>query len=99
MNALNWLLTGFLGLGALSGVAFLAIYTKRWAWWRDEHGAHLGIFTGSLTVIMGVYLFRPFIEPTIFAIIRAPLFVLVVACMVWRLVLLLRADRRRRTVH
>lgn len=95
MNALNWVLTGFLALGALSGLIFMIIYTRRWHWWRDEHGAHLGCFTLSLTVIMGVYLFRPLFEPTVFAIVRAPLFIAVIVCMVWRLVLLLRSERYR----
>lgn len=100
MNVLNWILTGFLALGFLSGVHFLWTYTRRWAWWRDDHGAHLGMFTLSLTLIMGLYLIRPFVDPVVFAYIRAPFFVLVVACMVWRDVLLLRADRARlRKVH
>lgn len=99
MNALNWILTGFLGVGFLAGAVFLIAYTRRWAWWRDEHGAHLGMFTLSLTLIMGYYLLRPFIDPVIFAYGRAPLFVLVVVCMVWRLVLFLRADRVRRLPH
>lgn len=99
MNALNWVLMAFLALGALSGTLFMIIYTRRWHWWHDEHGAHLGIFTLSLTVIMWVYVFRPLFEPTTFALIRAPLFVLIVACMAWRLVLLLRSERLRRGVH
>lgn len=98
MNALNWVLTGFLAVGFLAGLAFMIIYTRRWTWWRDESGAHLGMFTLSLTLIMGYYLLRPFMDPVIFSYGRAPLFVLVVVCMVWRLVLLLRTDRRR-TVH
>jgi hypothetical protein len=96
MNVLNWILTGFLGLGFLSGVVFLTVYTRRWTWWRDEHGAHVGLFTLSLTLIMGYYLLRPFIDPVTFAYGRAPLFVAVVANMVWRVWLLLRSDRGRR---
>ncbi len=96
MSALNWVLTVLLGIGAVAGWVFLVVYTRRWTWWRDEHGAHLGLFTLALTLIMTVYIFRPFIEPTTFAIIRAPLFAAIVAGMVWRALLLLRADRRRR---
>lgn len=99
MNALNWVLTGFLILGAASGWAFMVIYSRRWHWWRDEHGAHLGAFTLSLTLIMTVYVFRPFIDPVVFALVRAPLFVLITLGMVWRLVLLLRSDGLRRGVH
>lgn len=95
MDTLNWVLTGFLALGFLAGVHFMWTYTRRWAWWRDEHGAHLGMFTLSLTLIMGLYLIRPFVDPETFGYIRAPFFVLVVACMVWRDVLLLKADRDR----
>lgn len=95
MDVLNWVLTGFLALGFLAGALFMIIYTRRWAWWRDEHGAHLGVFTLSLTLIMGFYILRPFVDPATFAIVRAPLFVLVVVCMVWRLVLLRRGYRDR----
>jgi hypothetical protein len=93
MNALTWLLTGVLALGAMSGTAFMVIYTKRTAWWKEEHRAHLGCFTLALTLIMWVYLFRPLLDPTTFAVVRAPLFLAVVACMVWRLTLLLRSKR------
>lgn len=96
MSLLNWVLTVVLGAGALAGWVFVIGYTHRWTWWRDEHGAHLGFFTLSLTLIMTVYVFRPLFNPVTFAIIRAPLFVAVVACMVWRLVLFLKSDRRRR---
>lgn len=96
MNVLNWILTGFLGLGFLAGVVFLVVYTKRWTWWKDEHGAHVGLFTLSLTLIMGYYLLRPFIDPVVFAYGRAPLFVGVVLNMVWRVWLLLRSDRKKR---
>lgn len=91
MNLLNWVLTGFLGVGFVAGTAFMIIYTKRWDWWTDEHGAHLGFFTLSLTLIMGLYLLRSWIPMTVFAYIRAPFFVAVIACMVWRLVLLLKS--------
>lgn len=99
MNALNWVLTGFLALGALAGWAFMILYTRRWHWWRDEHGAHLGFFTLSLTLIMTLYVFRPLFDPTTFALIRAPLFLMVVGCMVWRLMLLLLSERLRRRVR
>lgn len=99
MNVLNWALTGFLALGALAGTLFMIIYTRRWHWWRDEHGLHLGVFTLSLTVIMWFYVFRPLFDPTTFALIRAPLFVLIVIGMVWRLVLLIRAGGRRSEVQ
>jgi hypothetical protein len=96
MNALNTFLNLALDVGFLAGVVFMVIYTKRWKWWTDEHGAHLGFFTLSLTLIMGLYVVRPFINPTLFAYIRAPLFLAVVICMVWRVVLLLKSDRRKR---
>jgi hypothetical protein len=100
MDTLTWVLTGFLALGFLAGVHFMWTYTRRWAWWKDEHGAHLGMFTLSLTLIMGLYLIRPFVDAQVFGYVRAPFFVLVVACMVWRDVLLLKADRERpRGVH
>jgi hypothetical protein len=70
MSVLNWVLTGFLALGFLAGVHFMWTYTRRWAWWKDEHGAHLGIFTLSLTLIMGLYLIRPFVDPETFGYIR-----------------------------
>jgi hypothetical protein len=93
MNTLNWFLTGFLAIGALSGTLFMVIYTKRTAWWKEEHRAHLGFFTLSLTLIMWVYLLRPFMDTTTFMVVRAPLFLAVVACLVWRLALLLRSKR------
>lgn len=96
MNVLNWILTGFLVLGAVSGWVFLIIYTRRWKWWHDDHGAHLGLFTFSLTLIMTVYVFRPLFNPVTFAYIRAPLFVLVILGMVWRLWLLVRSGRAHR---
>jgi hypothetical protein len=96
MSWLDWVLTGFLAVGFLAGVHFMITYTRRWAWWRDEHGAHLGMFTLSLTLIMGLYLLRPFVDPPTFAYIRAPFFIAVIVCMVWRDVLLHKADRDRR---
>lgn len=98
MSTLNWILTAVNALGALSGWTFLIIYTKRAPWWLEEHRAHLGFFTLSLTLIMTLYVFRPFMNPITFAYFRAPLYAAVVACMVWRLTLLLRskvADRAR----
>lgn len=98
MSVLNWVLTGVNALGALCGWAFLIIYTKRTSWWIEEHRAHLGFFTLSLTLIMTLYVFRPFMDPVTFALFRAPLYAAVVGCMVWRLALLLRskaADRER----
>lgn len=98
MSVLNWVLTGVNVLGALSGWLFMIIYTKRTPWWIEEHRAHLGFFTLSLTLIMTLYVFRPFMNPGTFAYFRAPLYAAVVVCMVWRLVLLLRskvADQAR----
>lgn len=98
MNVLNWVLTGVNALGALSGIVFMIIYTARTPWWLEEHRAHLGWTTMSLTAIMTLYVFRPFVDPITFAYFRAPLYAAVVACMVWRLLLLLRsktADRAR----
>lgn len=108
MNVLNWFLTAVNALGALSGIAFLVIYSKRSVWWHPprgdknrEHRAHLGYFTLSLTLIMTLYVFRPFIDPVTFAYFRAPMYLAVVVCMVWRLTLLLRSKRtdRARTDH
>jgi len=98
LSTLNWVLTAVNLLGALSGWAFLIIYTKRSPWWLEEHRAHLGFFTFSLTLIMTLYVFRSFMNPITFAYFRAPLYAAVVACMVWRLTLLLRSkvsDRER----
>lgn len=96
MSTLNLILTVFLDLAAAAGWLFMILYTKRWTWWRDEHGAHLGVFTLSLTMIMTLYVFRPLLDPVTFALIRAPLFMAVSLCMIWRLVLFLLADRKRR---
>jgi hypothetical protein len=98
MSVLNWILTAVNALGAISGVLFMIIYTKRTPWWKEEHRAHLGWTTMSLTAIMTLYIFRPFMDPVTFAYFRAPLYVAVVVCMVWRLLLLLRSkvsDRAR----
>jgi hypothetical protein len=98
MSVLNWVLTAVNLIGALSGWVFLGIYTKRTPWWTEEHRAHLGFFTLSLTLIMTLYVFRPFLDPVTFAYFRAPMYLAVVVCMVWRLLLLLRskaADRVR----
>jgi hypothetical protein len=97
MNLLNNFLTGALLVGFLAGVVFMIIYSVRWDWWLDEHGAHLGSFTAALTLIMGLYVFRPFIDPIIFAYIRAPLFLAIVVCMVWRLILLLKSKESHRS--
>jgi apolipoprotein N-acyltransferase len=93
MTLLNWILTGVNILGALSGWAFMIIYTRRSKWWGTEHRAHLGWTTLALTAIMTLYVFRPFMNPVTFAYVRAPLFLAVVVCMVWRLTLLLRSQR------
>jgi hypothetical protein len=99
VTLLDWILTGVLIIGFLSGALFMVIYTRRWNWWKDEHGAHLGFFTLSLTLIMGLYILRPFIERELFAYIRAPFFVAVIACMVWRLILLFKSDSNRRRIR
>jgi len=96
MSWLNNFLTGALIVGFLSGLLFMIIYTKRWDWWKDEHGAHLGFFTLSLTLIMGLYVLRPFINPVVFGYLRAPFFLAVIICMVWRLVLLLKSRGHHR---
>lgn len=104
MNALNWVLQGFLLLGAASGWVFLVIYSRRSTWWHPprgdknrEHRAHLGFFTLALTLVMTLYVFRPLFDAVTFAYLRAPLFVAVVLCMVWRLGLLLRSKKSDRT--
>lgn len=96
MNIVNAIQYWSLVLAALSGWIFMVTYTLRWTWWRDEHGAHLGFFTLSLTLIMTLYVFRPLFDPATFAYARAPLWELVAACMVWRLVLFLKSDWNRR---
>ena len=93
MTLLNWILTGVNAIGAVSGWAFMIIYTKRSRWWGTEHRAHLGWTTLALTAIMTLYVFRAFMNPVTFAYVRAPLFLAVVVCMVWRLLLLLRSKR------
>jgi hypothetical protein len=96
MNTLNWVLTAVNAVGALSGILFMIIYTVRSRWWEEEHRAHLAVFTLSLTAIMTLYVFRPFMDPITFAYFRAPLYLAVVVCMVWRLWLLLRSKRADR---
>lgn len=96
MNIINAVQYWSLVAAALAGWAFMILYTKRWTWWRDEHGAHLGFFTLSLTLIMTLYVFRPLFDPVTFAYVRAPLWELVALCMVWRLVLYTRSNWRGR---
>lgn len=93
MNLANWITFGILVIGALAGLWASVVYGYRVRWWTrgtDEYRRHIGVFTGSLTLVFWLYLVRPFIDPDTFTWIRTPAFGLVVACVVWRLVILLR---------
>ena len=90
---------GFLLLAAVAGTIFMIVYTARTRWWQEEHRAHLGVFTGTLTLMLWLYVFRAIIPVPTFVIVRRVFFDLVALLMVWRLVLLFRskrADRARR---
>jgi hypothetical protein len=96
-----WMISdiAFLLLAALAGTIFTVVYTWRTRWWREEHRAHLGIFTLTLTIMLWLYVFRAIIPVPTFVIIRRVFFDLVALLMVWRLVLLFRSkrsDRERR---
>ena len=96
MNLSNWITFGVLVIGAVSGTWATAVYGYRARWWKrgtDEYRRHLGVFTTSLTAVFLLYLVRPFIDPGVFQWIRTPAFALVVACVVWRLLIILRKPR------
>lgn len=98
MNLSNWLTFSVLVVGALAGTWASVVYGYRVRWWKkgtDEYRRHIGFFTLSLTAVFWLYLARPFIDPDVFSWIRTPAFALVVACVVWRLVILLRKPRYR----
>lgn len=87
----------FLFVAAIAGTAFMVIYTVRTPWWREEHRAHLGFFTLTLTLMLWLYVLRALVDPATFVIMRRAFFDLVALEMVWRLVLLRSrsADRVR----
>jgi FlaA1/EpsC-like NDP-sugar epimerase len=96
MSPAQWSDVGFLLLAAISGTVFMIVYTYRSAWWHEEHRAHLAIFTGALTIILWLYVFRSLIPMPTFAIVRRVSFDAISLLMVWRLWLLLRSKRKDR---
>jgi len=102
MNLSNWITFGVLVVGAVSGSWASIVYGYRARWWKrgtDEYRRHLGVFTTSLTAVFLLYLVRPFIVPGVFEWIRTPAFALVVACVVWRLLIILRKPRHDAPRH
>jgi hypothetical protein len=98
MDLANWITFGVLLIGAVAGLWTSAVYGYRVRWWKrgtDEYRRHIGVFTASLTAVFWLYLARPFIDPDVFAWIRTPAFALVVACVVWRLVIMLRRPKHQ----
>ena len=99
---LSWLVYNnvlALGFGTVAGIWFVTLYSVRTPWWREEHRAHLGIFSIIMTLFYVLYAVRTFSQPlnapgssiTTFNVIRGLLFDLLTAAVVWRLALLLRA--------
>jgi len=99
---LSWLVYNnllSLGIGTIAGVWFVILYSKRTPWWREEHRAHLAIFSIIVTVFYVLYSARTFSQPldapgssiTVFNVIRGVVFDALTAAIVWRLALLLRA--------
>ena len=103
---MNWLLINnliSLGVGTIAGIWFVILYSWRTAWWREEHRTHLATFSIIVTMFYLLYSARTFANPlgspgsadTGFNVIRALLFDVLTAAMVWRLALLLRSRHRR----
>jgi hypothetical protein len=107
---MNWLLINnliSLGVGTIAGLWFVGLYTWRTAWWQEEHRAHLATFSIIVTLFYLLYSARTFADPsgspgsslTGFNVVRALLFDILTALVVWRLVLLLRSRRQDEIRH
>lgn len=101
MNGWMWSDAGFLLLAAVCGTLFMVIYTARTVridepWWGEKHRAHLGWFTLALTALLWIYVFRAVIPTGVFVVVRRIGFDTIALLMVWRLWLMLRAERAPR---
>jgi len=81
MTVANWVL---LGVGWIAGAVFLAWYTKRFGWWRNEFSAHLASFSIVVELFYSLFLARPLFDPTVFQWVRLGLFTALTAVVVWR---------------
>lgn len=98
MNLVNLINSIILFLGAIAGTWTSVLYGFRARWWKtgtDEYRRHIGIFTLSLTAVFWLYMIRPLVDPDVFTWVRTPAFGLVVACVIWRLWIMLRSPKHQ----
>lgn len=85
----------------LSALAFCATYWVIARWWHSAEGQHLMAFTGVIGVAFGWIAYRqtwhgPPAMALSLELPRALILGALAGCLVWRLLLLLRAQIRRR---
>lgn len=89
-----------LTLGLVGGLIFLVPYvvTVR-GWWREEHRAHVVVFTGVIVGFLLLYVLRAIVPPDPFQWVRLVLLWLLALAVDWRAWIFLRGVRRRRAAR
>lgn len=83
-------------LGAFSCIAFCLIYSLVAKWWKSEAGWHIQawtFYTGVLLVFLSAAVSKWMSEDARM-IIRAPIYLLILPLIWWRISMLVRAQRR-----
>jgi hypothetical protein len=100
MTLPTWLRVAYyalLVLGAVAGWTFILRYVTTYRWWSTELGRHLVTFSGCLAAFE-TYYFAALIWPHFPGkeFLRAVLFLILTAAVLWRLVMFERLHRHNR---
>lgn len=82
----------------LASLAFVIVYHIRAAWWDNDFGRSLMTYQIAMTVVLGLALPRIFWggDHLVFQILRVVVFTAVPVALTWRLVVLIRVQRRKK---
>lgn len=79
--------------------AFVVIYHLRAAWWESSFGKSLMTYQVAMTTVLGLSIVRLVLggsEHPFFAWLRLGVFVVVPLALTWRIIVLVRLQRRRK---
>lgn len=90
---------GAVWVAFVAAIAFCGLYTAVAPWWRSSEGRHLMTFTAVIGIAFGWIAFRMvtgFGSPQWLEVVRVAILGALAVLLVWRLLMLIRAQIRRR---
>jgi hypothetical protein len=74
--------------------SFVVLYTRTWAWWRNDVGRHLVAFSSALGLLLAFYVLRlVWRDMPGTGLITVILMTLLTVVILWRLLLFIRIKR------